>query len=185
MKKTGTKIHVRAGDAYGRLVVIEEVAPDRYRRIQCMCSCGKIKTVSLKGLRNGMIRSCGCLQRERTQDVHRIHSLTEGHKHPLYLVWRGMKTRCYNPNCRAFKTYGARGIKICEEWRNDPEAFVRWALLHGWQRGLTINRDNNDRDYEPSNCSFITKPDNNRHRHAAWRRQRMNERMISALSFGV
>jgi hypothetical protein len=178
-----TKVDIRTGDSYGRLVVIEEATKTgRHRRMRCICTCGTIKVVSLKGLRNGMIQSCGCLQKERVPHTHR---LAGSPKHPLYLVWRGMKTRCYNPKCRAFKTYGARGIRVCEEWRDSPEAFVRWALEHGWQKRLTINREDNDRDYDPSNCTFISKPDNNRHRHAIARKQRVNDRVLAALSLAV
>lgn len=168
---------------YGRLTIIEDLGVfNRRHRVRCSCDCGAEVIVQARSLASGNTSSCGCLQKERTPRTHRLAS---GGKHPLYLVWRGMKTRCYNPKTRAFKTYGARGIKLCAEWREDPETFVRWALQHGWQPRLTINREDNDGDYEPSNCTFISKPDNNRHRHAIARKQRVNDCVLSALSLAV
>jgi hypothetical protein len=83
-------------------------------------------------------------------------------KHPAYRVWRNMKTRCYNPQNRAFKTYGGRGIRVCSEWLNSPDVFVAWALSNGWASDLTIDRINNDDDYSPSNCAWVSKPENAR-----------------------
>jgi hypothetical protein len=138
--------------------------------------------VQLRSIKSGNTTSCGCAQRRAAGLINRKHGLKT---HPLYRVWKGMKVRCYNPNSRAFKTYGARGIEVCDEWLADPAAFVAWGLANGWTPGLTINRDDNDGNYEPSNCSFITKPDNNRHRHAVARRQRVNDSVLAALSLAV
>lgn len=76
-------------------------------------------------------------------------------KHPLYRKWCDMKKRCYNPNTERYKSYGALGIKVCEEWRTDFSAFYHWSLLTGWQKGLTIERLDVNLDYSPSNCKYI------------------------------
>lgn len=80
--------------------------------------------------------------------------------HPLYSIWAQIKDRCYNVNNKKYKHYGARDIFICDEWLNDPKAFIKWAFGNGWKRGLTIDRRNNDGNYESGNCRFITQRNN-------------------------
>ena len=81
-------------------------------------------------------------------------------KHPLYLKWKRIKQRVLDPNVKDYRFYGAKGIKICDKWINDPENFIAWAINAGWKPGLEIDRINCDEDYEPSNCRFITKLEN-------------------------
>ena len=76
--------------------------------------------------------------------------------HPLACTWSGMKQRCYNPKSTSYKTYGERGITVCNEWLHDFPAFVRWAECHGYKQGLTIDRIDNDKGY----CRFITRSEN-------------------------
>lgn len=74
----------------------------------------------------------------------------------LYDTWKNMISRCHNPKDDRFYTYGARGISVCDEWRNDFHAFARFALENGWDIGLSIERNDVDKDYCPQNCTFIT-----------------------------
>lgn len=82
--------------------------------------------------------------------------------HPLYNTWRGMKQRCSDPNHNRYNNYGNRNIKVCSGWINDFMAFYNWAIKNGWQKNLTIDRRDNDGNYEPSNCRFLTRAENNR-----------------------
>ena len=75
-----------------------------------------------------------------------------------------MKTRCYNPKSKAYKYYGARGIVMCDEWKNDFKTFYKWCVSHGYQEGLTIERINYDGNYEPSNCKFIPSQEQQRNK---------------------
>ena len=75
----------------------------------------------------------------------------------LYNSWKHMKERCYNPSCHDYHYWGGRGITVCDAWKNDFLAFKEWALANGYEKGLTIDRINNDGNYEPSNCRWATK----------------------------
>lgn len=79
-------------------------------------------------------------------------------------ILRGMKQRCYNKNSIQYKRYGGRGISICNEWRTNTQAFVDWSMSHGYADDLTIDRINNDGNYEPGNCRWITKKEQNNNR---------------------
>lgn len=82
----------------------------------------------------------------------------------LYHTWEGMKTRCYNKNACNYHNYGGRGIKVCDEWLHNFKAFQEWALSHGYDNTLRIDRIDNDKDYEPSNCRWVTNKENNNNR---------------------
>lgn len=90
-------------------------------------------------------------------NCHITHGLT---KHPLFGIWMEMKKRCYNKNYKQFYDYGGRGIKICDEWLNDFQTFYNFCLKNGWKYGLQIDRKDNDKNYTPDNCRFVTHADN-------------------------
>lgn len=90
---------------------------------------------------------------KRRAEARKTHGLS---KHTLYNTWRAMIRRCYNPKHVAFQNWGGRGIKVCAAWREGPEAFVTWGLKNGWKPGLELDRKNNNGNYTPSNCRFVT-----------------------------
>jgi hypothetical protein len=119
----------------------------------CECSCGGTTIAFTGNLRRGHTQSCGCLQMERTGNANRRHGES---KQRISRIWSSMKARCTNPTVKCYPRYGGRGIKVCEEW-DSYENFRDWALLNGYKDGLTVDRINNDGDYEPGNCRWTTK----------------------------
>lgn len=149
---------------FGRLRIVNEAKPLIYnkiknRRFLCKCDCGNEKIIQLSSLRGGLTKSCGCLSSELTTLKNTRHNLS---KHPLYKVWKTMKHRCLNPNAEHFARYGGRGISVCAEWLNDFQNFYNWAVANGYQKGLQLDRIDNDGDYEPNNCRFATRTENMR-----------------------
>lgn len=105
-----------------------------------------------------------CMKVQRCSECHRkFKAATARKKEPLYRVWSTMKTRCYNPNAKCFKSYGGRGISICSEWL-DYNVFKAWAIETGYSKGLTIERKENDEGYRPDNCCWATRTQQSRHK---------------------
>lgn len=144
------------GQNFGRLTVIERRIDARRNATvwRCKCSCGNVIDVFAGNLTRGHTSSCGCLRVDTTTKMHVTHGLVH---HPLYIVWGGMKKRCTNPNCAAYPNYGGRGIGICDEWEQDFKMFYDWAMSSGYADNLTLDRIDNDGDYEPSNCRWVDK----------------------------
>lgn len=132
----------------------------------CRCDCGTGKIINSNNLKNGHTKSCGCLFIKKVTERSTTHGLA---KHPLYSVWGGMKKRCFNNNCKAYKNYGGRGITVSEEWKNNFKVFYAWAMGSGYREGLQIDRTDNDGNYEPMNCRFSSPMENsNNRRNNIW-----------------
>lgn len=146
-----------SGNRYGRLIVLSlhEVI-DGKTIWKCICDCGKVKNIHRYHLTTGNTKSCGCLGRERPHLTKHGESGTK-----FYRIWEGMKQRCLNSNFKQAKDYAGRGIKICDEWLS-YENFAKWAKQAGYRSGLTLDRKDNDGNYEPSNCRFVTHAVNSR-----------------------
>jgi hypothetical protein len=147
-----------AGTRFGRLVAISFAAStSQGAKWLCRCDCGETTYALAKKLNLGTIKSCGCAQ------YAPVHGATiGGRRSPEYQSWQAMKSRCYNSRNVMFHRYGKRGITVCDQWRENFEQFV--ADMGPRPKGHSLDRINNDGDYEPGNCRWSPKleQDNNR-----------------------
>lgn len=153
------KFNDLTGMTFGRLEVIEQNGrtSDRHILWKCKCECGKFTNVSSRELRSGKTKSCGCLQKDKIREMRYRHGDRDSR---LYSVWKTMKKRCENKNCKSYKWYGAKGVSVCDEW-HDYSAFKKWAFDNDYdekaEKGeCTIDRINPYGDYEPSNCRWVS-----------------------------
>lgn len=125
---------------------------------RCICSCGNVVEVSVYSLLSGHTSSCGCLQRDITAERLTIHGL---HGTPEHSVYNSMLQRCYDEKSIAYKSYGGRGIKVCDRWK-DPQLFQ--DDMGPRPEGMTLERKDVNKDYSPDNCVWASKKDQARNR---------------------
>lgn len=154
------------GEVFGRLTVIEVAGKNKHGQYQwlCKCDCGNEVVVVGGRLRCGHTKSCGCYNRKRVSETHKVHGGTGTR---LYSIWRGVKKRCLTPTCNDYPHYGGRGITICERWmtyqnfKDDLlESYEDHVKIHG-ENQTTIERTDNETGYSLGNCCWATRKEQN------------------------
>lgn len=173
------------GERYGLLTAIEYVGDKQYpcgKKLsawKCICDCGNETVVLLSGLRSGKTRSCGCLEKKHREEFGNT-LIKHGDAHSrLYNIWIMMKMRCYNKNNPAYRYYGAKGVAVCDEWKNNYGAFRSWAITNGYDeskkwRDCTIDRINPFGNYEPNNCRWIPMEEQYKNLRRYWKGENSN-----------
>lgn len=171
------------GKRFERLIVVSKSSQKKsygQNLWHCLCDCGNKTLVETRQLTDKRTRSCGCIGKEKLlkRNANNKYGLMHGlSNHPLRAIRKAMLQRCYNEKNPYFYTYGARGITVCEEWRESLENFISWSIESGWKKGLSIDRKDANAHYTPQNCHWITIQENSRKNMLKLWRERWNKKL--------
>lgn len=168
-----TKIVYTKGDKIGNCTFLEETeslfSPKEdnkrsrnRRRAKFECVCGSIFTAQIMNVKMGNTTSCGCIHKKRTSEISKLNITHGNTKHALYMTWKNMIDRCTNEKAINFSIYGGRGISVCERWK-ELNNFIE-DMYPSYQKGLQLDREKNEGNYEPGNCRWVTRKENSNNR---------------------
>lgn len=166
------------GVKFGKLTVIEQhgftkrnIYGSRYALWYCQCDCGNFCERNTSTLSKRENHSCGCLNQEHLKEMSKNNTKHGMTRTGIYYSYKAMMSRCYRKKDIHYHAYGERGISVCDEWRNNPTAFIKWGLAHGWADGLTLERIDVDGNYEPSNCKWIPREEQYKNKQSQKRKR--------------
>ena len=153
-----SKVIDLTGKKFGKLTVVKRAKSKKnctFAVWLCSCDCGNTCEVRSPDLRSGNTTSCGCIKRRLSAQRLTKHGKTGNKFHDL---WCNMKQRCFCKTYASYKRYGGRGITVCDEWQNDFKAFYEYIsrLEHFGEEGYSLDRINNNGNYEPGNVRWAT-----------------------------
>ena len=143
------------GEKYGRLTAIKSVGKNQYGQELWLfkCECGKETVVRGTAAKQSRTKSCGCLGKEATVQRCTTHGMFGTR---LYNIYFCMLRRCYDEKHKSYSYYGAVGISVCDEWRNNVKSFLDWAMVNDYNDNLSIDRKDGAKGYSPDNCRWAT-----------------------------
>ncbi|CKG64347.1 AP2 domain protein [Streptococcus pneumoniae] len=176
-------LHEHIGERFGYLVVTDVFRDKRGTKTRTyftvQCDCGNTKEILAHNVKKN-VKSCGCKSNEMKVNIK--HGM---HDSRIYQTYHDMKQRCLNPKIYCYHRYGGRGITICDEWLESFENFRDWAFSNGYDDTLTIERINNDGNYEPGNCKWETNENQQKNKSSNPNPNRGEDHHGAKLTWGI